>query len=268
VTDRSKLIGAGVFGPAYQSLFLNDAHAPNSVDPALTDTMVRLCDETAGYLYDGHTPTEVAYQPGTRPELERHVAEACADRSSDEARVAGIARFCSGLGCRAPESTDALRLGGTEEEIIGRGSAWCTDVARVGCAMCQVAGLPARLVYLADTDTAYSGHAVIEVFRGSAWGAVCAATGVVYRHTDGRGAPTWDLMNDADLVRAHDGAYLTPGQFRAAAVANYFVWEAAKYDYTVSGVNAYYRSILERSALGWPGGLRWLHGEDTGAIII
>ena len=43
---------------------------------------------------------------------------------------------------------------------------------------------------------------------------------------------------------------------------NYFVWEADQYDFTVSALNAYTRSILEQSARGWPGGLRWLHGED------
>jgi hypothetical protein len=37
-------------------------------------------------------------------------------------------------------------------------------------------------------------------------------------------------------------------------------WE--RYDYPVSSMNDYYRSILERSLQGWPGGLRWLHEED------
>ena len=35
------------------------------------------------------------------------------------------------------------------------------------------------------------------------------------------------------------------------------------YDYAVSPINDYYRSILEMSGRGWPGGLRWLHGEDA-----
>ena len=46
------------------------------------------------------------------------------------------------------------------------------------------------------------------------------------------------------------------------AIVNYFVWEADRYDFTVSGLNPYTRSILEQSMRGWPGGLRWLHGED------
>jgi hypothetical protein len=262
-TDRTSLIGIGAFGPAYQRMTENDAHAPGSVDCALIDGMVRLCDETVEHLYGDFTPTDMDYAPGSRPELEQHAAAACPDRSSDEARLGGIVQFCTGMGERAPGGLDAMRVGGTEEQIIERGSDWCTDVARVGCAMCQVAGLPARMAYLANTGAAYSGHAIIEIFRNGTWGAACPTTGVVYRHPDGQPATTWELMNDAALVESHSGPYAAPEQFRAAAVANYFVWDAARYDYTVSAPNDYYRSILEHAAQGWPNGLRWLHGEDA-----
>lgn len=35
-----------------------------------------------------------------------------------------------------------------------------------------------------------------------------------------------------------------------------------KYEFAVSNVNAYYRSILQMSNKRWPDGLRRLHGED------
>ena len=89
----------------------------------------------------------------------------------------------------------------------------------------------------------------------------------LYRRADDTPATTWELMHDADLVRAHERGestpYTDPAQFRAAAVANYLIWEWEKYEYTVTGLNDYYRSILRMSAQGWPGGLRWLHGEDA-----
>lgn len=73
-------------------------------------------------------------------------------------------------------------------------------------------------------------------------------------------------MVDQELVRAHNRGHVTPytypDQFRFAAIVNYFVWEADRYDYAVSGVNDYYASILAMARKGWPGGLRWLHGED------
>jgi hypothetical protein len=157
-------------------------------------------------------------------------------------------------------------LGGTEMQIIRRGSDWCTDVARVACALCQASGMPARLVALADTQAAYSGHTIIEAFRDGAWGALDALSNVIYRHADGRPVTTWQLMCDPALIEAHARPpippFTTAAQFRAAAIANYFLWQAGRYDYTVSPANEYYRSILAMSASGWPGGLRWLHGED------
>jgi len=224
--------------------------------------MVRLSPETAEHLYRDYAPLDVGYRRGSRPQLEAVVD----GLTLNEDRLAALVAFCAGLGDRADDGFEALRLGGTEEEIIDRGSDWCTDVARVACALCQVAGLPARLVYLADTAQAYSGHAIIEVHRDGGWGAADPTTAVVYRQPDGRPASTWDLMCNPALIAAHHRGPTTPfttaDQFRAAAIANYFIRESDRYDYTVSGLNAYYRSILEMSARGWPGGLRWLHGED------
>ena len=66
-----------------------------------------------------------------------------------------------------------------------RGSDWCTDMARVACVMCQVAGLPARIVSLFNTGQAYSGHSIIEVYRVDAWGAADPVNGIIYRRLDG-----------------------------------------------------------------------------------
>ena len=245
----------------------NGCEAPGSVDRVLVKRMIRVCPETVVWLYGDHTPTRVRYQKGSRPGLERYVEKAVAACGTDEERIAGICGFCCGLTKRATEDLDGMRLGGLEEDIIRRGSDWCTEIARVACVLCQVAGLPARIVYLFDIGQAYSGHAIIEVYREGTWGAVCPETDVIYRHADRRPATTWDLQNDPSMIEGHyrgpETLYTTVGQFRGAAVSNYFVWEWRKYDYTVSGVNDYYRSILEMSLKGWPGGLRWLHGEAS-----
>lgn len=270
MTDLRQYMGTSQFGPAYRIMLENDAHAPGSVDRVLMERMVRLCPQTSAYLYTEHTPTQITYRRGLRPELERYVDQIAADCSSDEDEIAAIARFCSDLGKTAPQDLDEMLVGGTEEEIVRRGSDWCTDVARVGCVLCQIAGFPARLVYLADTDQAYSGHDIIEVHRDSTWGAVDPTTAVIYRHPEGTPASTWELMNRPEWIEAHRRAtsafYTRAGQFRSAAISNYFVGEWEDYDYTISPINSYYRSILEMSDQGWPGGLRWLHGEDTESI--
>ena len=264
--DLSPYQGLSQFGPAYRIMLEQDAHAPGSVDRVLMERMIRLCPETTAYLYAEYTPTEVSYQEGSRPELESHVGEMGATSRSAEEQIGRIIKFCSGLEKRASDDLDEMLFGGTEEEIIRRGSDWCTDLARVGCVLCQIAGLPARFLMLADADLAYSGHSIIEVLRSGVWGALDPTYAVVYRHTDGTPASTWELMNQPQLVAAHwsdaVAARTKIGEFKSVAISNYFVSDWEDYDYTVSSVNSYYRSILEMSSKTWPGGLRWLHGED------
>jgi len=265
--DIEEFRGIGQFGSAYRVMLENDSNAQGSVDRVLAESMVKLCSKTANYLYKAYTPLKVSYRKGTRPILESRVKSIAAGCSSDEESVERIALFTSRLQEKAEDDLDRIRIGGIEEDIIERGSEWCTELARVGCVLCQVAGFPARLVMLADTRKAYSGHAIIEAHQTANWGAVDTATGIVYRHIGGKPASTWDLMKDAQLVKRHwrneSTLYTRPEQFRAATITNYFVWQWKDYNYTVSGLNDYYRSILNVANKGWPGGLRWLHGEDN-----
>lgn len=264
--DISKYNGISQFGPAYQMMLENDLHASDSVDRILMAQMIRLYQETSEYLYTAYSLIETKYQKGSRPELERYINDAIAGCKSGEDQIRGIASFCSRLSAKIEgQSLDDMLVGGTEEEIIQRGSDMCSDVARIGCAMCQIAGFPSRMVYLFDTGQAYSGHAIIEIFRDGVWGTVDTSTNVIYHYPDGKLATTWDLMKSPHLIEFNreesGGFYTTVGQFRGSAISNYFVWE--KYNYTVSKINDYYRSILEMSDKGWLDGLRWLHGENN-----
>ncbi|UCH42555.1 MAG: hypothetical protein JSW16_07030 [Dehalococcoidales bacterium] len=264
--DISAYRGIDQFGKAYAVMMENDAHAPGSVDRLLIEKMVRLCTETAEYLYSGYTPTSIYYKKGTRPVLEEYVEAATTGSNSSEESIQAITLFTSGLQVKAPTDLDSIQVGGTEEDIIAWGSDWCTDVARVGCALNQVAGFPCRMVSLFNTDEAYSGHVIIEVYRAGAWGAIDPLTNVIYYRPDGKPASAWDLMANPVLIECHwknkTTPYTTAGQFGGVAISNYFVWEREEYDYTVSGINEYYRSVLEMEEQGWPGGLRWIHGEE------
>ena len=262
--DVSKYRGSAQFGEAYRIMCENDAHALGSVDRVLTENMIRLCEETAEYLYAAYTPTIAARKEGRRPVLEECVKKITSGYRSDEERIEAITRFTSGL--KDDSDLESMQFGGTEEEIMARGSEWCTDVARVGCALSQIAGFPARMVYLFDKTKAYHGHVIIEVYRNSTWGALDTSTDVAYRHEDGKPASLWELVNSPALIEKHykgySTYYTTVSQFGCVAIANYLVRDRQKYDYAVSGINGYYRSILRMSEKGWPGGFRWLHGED------
>ena len=267
--NLAALTGPKAFGRAYRIMLDNDPHAPGSVDREIVASMVRLRDETAHHLYDGYTRRSIRYAEGTRPDLARFLAQAGSYAGDSEQRVAAIADLTCGLADRSPAGgLLAMRFGGTEEQIIERGSDWCADVARVGCALYQVGGFPCRMVFLFDLQAAYSGHVIVEVHRSGTWGAVDPISGVVYRTDDGAPATTWELMNDAGLVTRHAGPeawYTKPEQFTAAGIATYHVRDAARYDYPVTGVNDYTRAVLSMADRGWPGGLRWLHGEPDEA---
>ncbi len=266
-SDLSVYRGTGQAGPAYWYMFEHDSHAPGSVDRALYERMVRLCAETAPYLYSEYTPAAVEYQQGTRPELERHARALVEMGGPKEPAVEAIAEFCAGLEMPFTEELDFL-WGGTEEDIVRRGSYNCTDTARVACVLFQIAGMSARLVTLLNTGEAYSGHQIVEVHRSGRWGAVDPTANVTYRHADRSPASAWELVNEPALIeanRSHDGAiYSWPDQFRFVAVCNYPVEDREGFDYATSGTNDYYRSILSKSYRGWPGGMRWLRGEDAG----
>lgn len=151
-------------------MYANDSHAPGSVDRVLLEEMVFLCPETEAYLYTQFTPLDLRYRPGSRPVLEACLKQAVAGCGSPEEQVRAIVAHTSGLGASVTDDLDALQLGGTEEEILQRSTDWCTDLARVGCLLFQLAGLPARILVLADTEQAYSGHVITEVYRSGVGG--------------------------------------------------------------------------------------------------
>jgi transglutaminase-like putative cysteine protease len=271
MSGTPRVVGPSWFGPRYAEMMRHDPHAAGSIDRQLLATAVGLDARTAPALYRP-TPRPVPrYRAGSRPRLEAIARSVVATAAGDEARVRAIARFTAALGERAPASLEELRFGGTEEAIVARGSDWCTDVARVAAALAQVAGIPARLVQLADTERPYCGHTVIEAFRRGRWGCVDALTGVVYLDDRGRPASTWDLVRHPRWVARHGRAgrstYSRVGQFRRCAIAHYRLLPAGAPNYRTSRINSYYRSILRMSEQGWPGGLRWLHGEDRAPSV-
>jgi transglutaminase-like putative cysteine protease len=256
--DLGHFQGTGQYGRAYRIMLESDPHAPGSVDRVLMEESIRLGHEPAPHLYGGYTPTVVTYRPGSRPELEAQAERVTDGYRTPEEAIRGIARFTAGL-CEGAEAIDieSLRFGGTEEDIISRGSDWCTDVARVACVICQVVGVPARIVNLFDLTSAYSGHVVIEAYRGGTWGLVDPITSELHLNPDGSPTSAWHLMTCPRPAESEPG-----WSGCAAGIVNYFVEDRHRYDYTVSTVNDYYRPILWNSVRGWPGGLRWLHGED------
>jgi hypothetical protein len=262
----SRYRGPGWFGPAYATMIRRDPHARGSIDRRILESCVGLDADTAPSLYRDFTSPRVGYIPGRRPVLEA-IGRGLVDSDAPlDQRIRAVPRFFRAIAAREAGAIDTLRFGGTEEEIIARGSNWCTDVSRAACALYHVMGVPSRIVLLADTRKAYSGHAIVEAYRARRWGAVDCVANVVYQSRSGQPASTWDLMKNSGWIDHHyrdrRQRSVRRGQFRRAAIANYSLRDPSEPDYRTSRVTPYYRSILRMSERGWPGGLRWLHGED------
>lgn len=263
-------MGIASFGKAYAAMFQNDTHAFGSVDRSFYNDMVLLNRATHAWLYRHYTDERPMKTPLGRPALDGLAATLRGD--SQGATVDAIVYHCRRYVVE-PFDTPAqdMLFGGKEEDILARGTDWCTDVARVCCALCQSSGLGARMVITANTRLPYCGHTVVECFYDGYWGVLDPTFGIVFRTAEGLPASVALLRAQPALV---DGAFerrhpnmrhlFAPWeQYRSAAMVNYDAASPALYNYTASGLNAYTAGILEHSARGWPQGLRWLYGEDS-----
>jgi len=240
----------------------NDLHAPGTVDSVLLDEMIKLVPETTDYLYSNYTPLTVKYRKGTRPYLEQVVKDAVG-RTGTATKAKGLMNFCHNIPSRFPTpekstntgfwTTDTTLFGGTEEELIKRGTEICTELSRVLCVLAQVAGMPARLMYLFDMERRNWGHGVTEIYvrTSSNWAVFDATSNVCYPMPDDRLASAWDLRKHPKIVTAHPEygrkPYVSPAFYKCSTVANYSVWDQGRYDYSWNPINDYYRKIWENA---------------------
>ncbi len=261
--DPSRFRGRTGFGIHGEMLSPeNDVHAPGTVDSVLLDEMIKLVPETVDYLYSDYTPLAVKYRKGERPYLER-VVESAGEGTDPVAMAKALMDFCHNIPSRFPtpeKSTnsgfwtiDTTLFGGAEEELIKRGTEICTELSRVLCVLAQIAGMPARLVYLFDMERRNWGHGVTEIYvpTTSNWAVFDATSNVCYPMPDGRLASAWDLRQRPEIVTAHPECgrrpYVSPAFYKCSAVANYSVWDRGRYDYSWNPINDYYRKIWENA---------------------
>jgi len=253
--------GTGAFGRQYQIMYENDTHAAGSVDRVLFEKMIKLDEESVGLLYGSYTDLTPRYVPGSRPVLEKIVRRL--KKKPETKTVENITRFCrKKVVERCKIGTVDMLFGGTEEDIIKRTTYWCTDIARVACVLFQVAGLPARILVTGNTNFAYCGHQVVEVYCDGKWRVADPTAGLPYEH------PAWEIHQNPSLIgrKRPEGndIFFPPGeQYESVAISNYYIDEAPQHSYETSRLNNYCRAILAHSAKQWEGGIRWIHGEDA-----
>ena len=188
-----------------------NGYLPGTVDYVLHDEQIALTPETEAYFYSSAAARRPNYEKGSRPFLEE-VVQSTTDRCQcDRAKALALvrlignpdqspyrdAKYCDMYGPNYMERP----LGGTEEQVLAKGWHMCNEISRVLVFLCQIAGLPARTVFLfTDPLTLVGGHAVTEIFFDGKWNMVENNLGVMFLTEDGYFASVVEMRDDPTIV--------------------------------------------------------------------
>ena len=203
-------VGAEMSNPQHKavlvenSTFSRNVYRRGTVDYVLFDQAYVLTAETQEMLYAASYPHTPHYVAGTRIHLEQLVERLIKGHDSARARALAILAFVRDIPENYTNAGTEPFHGGTEEEIIRKGSSMCNEQARVLIVLAQIAGIPARYVgHMTPIDYndqhSGSGHGVAELFVDGAW-AYMDIRGIYFEHADGSFASTWDVICDPSLL--------------------------------------------------------------------
>ena len=119
------------------------ANYAGTVDAALLENQILLCDETRELLYS-RSWTKTDYREGSRPILEDTVKEITAENTTELEKALSIIRFCRDLYKKFRGRM--LFDGGTEEELIKKGEQLCECLARLAVSLCEIVGIAGRII--------------------------------------------------------------------------------------------------------------------------
>jgi hypothetical protein len=165
------------------------AMSVRGVDRYHANQFVMYHPETARYLYTDYTPQEVHYRTGLLPAYEKLAAEVTSPGQSPlEKALCLLTRGASrvrhpimppcGANVRADRNCD-------DESLLNSGVGPCNEQTRVFIRLCQVCGIPARLIQLFYSDT-NSGHCIAEFYAEGGWRMADASWFCVFPDANGR----------------------------------------------------------------------------------
>lgn len=235
--------GYGVFGKTYEYMFKNDLHHKRSVDHAILKNMIFLDEDSKSLLYT--SPQSVSKK------ISNHELYEIALKLKSDNHLESIYRtieFVNGVVKKCDTPFEEMIFGGTELDIIKRGSDWCTDISRVGAALLQCLGMPSRIAILVNQFKAYHGHQVVEVYVDGTYMMCDFLYGVIARLD--RNYSVYELLNHLDLVKSIYNSKIDDtkqldyiaGLYNLAAISEYDI--SKKHDYQTSKPNEYYLKMM------------------------
>ena len=238
-------IGYGVFGKAYEVMYAHDLHNPASIDHELMKNMILLDDQSAAILYS----RVVRHNYGGH-ELYQFAQQFKA--SIEKETVQNVLRYTQKIAAAFDTDFDDMLFGGTEKQILDRGTDWCSDMARVGAVLLQCLGIPCRMLYLANPGKAYNGHVVNEAFYEGRYGVVDFIYG--YQFYDRTPKSAFEIQRNPEILAAYPESY--QGLFSAIAISEYDPCAPGN-NYSISRPNDYYLKLIHTDHENM-----WLMGED------
>lgn len=238
--------GYDVFGPAYGVMLRNDLHALASIDHKFLKEMILLDEESYSFLYHQTAPAAI--------DMRGHELYSFSARfkgNSERQTIENALRYTAKIAAEYQVPFEKMKFGGTEKEILARGTDWCADMARVGAVLLQCNGIPARIVHMANLDKAYHGHVVTEAFYEGKYGICDFLYG--YCFYDGRPLDAYELMRCRQYLEGYPEEYAS--LYSVVAINEYD--PMGRNDYTVSAPNQYCTNLINQDHGG-----RWIMGED------
>lgn len=161
--------------------------------------------DTADFLYDAYTPRTLQYRPGTLPAYEALAAEVTTGCVTETETVRALLEK-GATRVRHPYGPPCGPIVGSDrnlddEALLRSGAGWCNEQARVFIRLCQVCGIPARIVQLFYSDMT-TGHCIAECFADGRWCMADCSCFILFPDAGGR------LQSAAEC---HDGG---EGQLR------------------------------------------------------
>ena len=136
--------GYDVFGKAYGYMLRNDLHDKNSVEHKLMQEQIRLDSASEPFLYGGY---QILY-PLENHELYQFSEKFKLNNELDSLKA--VVKYISSFALNFNMSLKDMYFGGTEKEILNRGTNWYFDLARVAAIILDCIGLTSRFVFVAN----------------------------------------------------------------------------------------------------------------------
>ena len=245
--EKSKIIkGYDVFGKAYGYMLRNDLHNINSIEHKLMQEQIKLDSVSEPFLYGVY---QILYP------LENHELYTFSQKFKMENElesIKAVVRYTSKLASNFNVPLKDMLFGGTEKEILTRGTDWCFDLARVAAVILDCIGLTSRFVFVANPYKAYNAHALLEVYYNDSWGVIDPLYGYIFFDTKPINAK--DIIHSAQLKSMNEDY---KNMFNQISIAEYNPNDVDN-KYIISKCNEYTYKINTNIHDG-----TWLFGEDN-----